>query len=281
MTKAAKLWDHTLGRQMSLRTEAAILRRVRWNQEIYSEWLRTYVTGTTSWLDAGCGRRLLPPDFLSLERELMGKAKLVIGVDVNTDSLRCHKTLFLRSCSSLEALPFPDQSFDLVTCNMVVEHLPDPQSTFREFERVLCPGGVLLVHTPNIWNYAVLLARVLKKLVPAKLLVRLIGWSEERQDTDIFPTYYRGNSRTSITSILESHGFSSERFEMLVGPQPVCRVFAPLALCELLLMRATMWQPLRPFATTMLCSFRKSATAESARKPALPLHAEHSASLVS
>lgn len=277
MTNKANLWDNTLGRQMSLRLEGVILRRVRWNQEIYSEWLRTYVTKNTCWLDAGCGHRLLPPDFFSLERELMRKARLVIGVDVSTDSLRRHKTLDLRSRSSLEALPFPDQSFNLVTCNMVVEHLPDPQLTFREFERVLCPGGVLLVHTPNTWNYAVMLARVLKKVVPAKALVQLIRWSEERQDADIFPTYYRINTRASITSILESLGFSCERLEMLVGPQPVCRVFAPIALCELLLMRAATWRPLRSFATTMLCTFRKSAAIESTMIPASSRNAEYSA----
>jgi ubiquinone/menaquinone biosynthesis C-methylase UbiE len=274
MTNRANPWNSTLGRRMSLRMEGVILRRLRWNQEIYSEWLRTYVTKTTCWLDAGCGHRLLPPDFFSLERELTQKARLVVGVDVDTDSLRRHKTLNLRSRSSLEALPFPDDSFDLVTCNMVVEHLPDPESTFREFERVLCPDGLLLVHTPNTWNYAVMLARVLKKVMPAGVLVQLIRWSEERQDTDIFPTYYRANSRSSITSILESLGFSCEQFEMLVGPQPVCRVFAPIALCELMLMRAAAWQPLQRFATTMLCSFRKSAAVEGMTTPGLFAHAE-------
>jgi ubiquinone/menaquinone biosynthesis C-methylase UbiE len=263
MTRAAKLWDSILGRRMSLRMENIILRRHRWNQEIYGEWLLRHVTKTTRWLDAGCGHRLLPPDFRDVECELLRKAGLVIGVDVSADSLRLHKTMILRTCASLERLPFADESFDLITCNMVVEHLPDPPSTFREFERVLSPGGALVVHTPNIWNYAVVVARVLKTVVPASVLQQLIRWSEERQNADIFPTFYRANSRASITSTLESFRLSCEQFEMLVGPQPICRFFAPIVLCELLLMRAIMWRLLSSFATTMLCSFRKGQSLES------------------
>lgn len=260
MTSAVKVWDSLLGRRVSLCLENVILRGIRWNQEIYASWLQSYVGESTRWLDAGCGRRILPPDFEALERRLVRRARLATGVDQSASSLSRHTALLLRSCASLEQLPFPDASFDLVTCNMVVEHLPHPNATFREFERVLCVGGVLLLHTPNTWNYAVALARILKALVPAGTLLQLIRWAEDRQEADIFPTHYRANSRKSLTAALQCSGFICERFEQLVGPQPVCRIFAPLAFCELLVMRATMWKPLRPFATTMLCSFRKVNT---------------------
>jgi 2-polyprenyl-3-methyl-5-hydroxy-6-metoxy-1,4-benzoquinol methylase len=257
-SRGVKLWDNVLGRQMSLRMERVILHGVRWNQEVYSSWLRGYVNEATCWLDAGCGHRLLPPDFGTLESELTRKARLVVGADLSIDSLQKHKSIFRRACASLEGLPFPDRSFDLVTCNMVVEHLPDPFSTFRELGRVLRTDGVLLVHTPNIWNYAVCVAKLLKRFVPKRILAAMIRWSEQRQDADIFPTFYRANSRASITAQLGSLGFSCSRHEMLVGPQPICPFFAPLAFWELLLMRATLHR-LRPFATTMLLSFRKSA----------------------
>lgn len=276
MTTLASLWHNTLGRQASLRLERAILRRARWNQEIYATRLQTYVDETTRWLDAGCGRRLLPPDFYDLECALMRKACAAVGADVNIDSLRRHKTLSLPTCAALENLPFPAESFDLVTCNMVVEHLPNPRATLAEFDRVLGPGGVLLLHTPNTWNYAVAFARTLKKTMPARASRRLISWSEERHEADIFPTYYRANSRAVMTHMLESLGLSCERFEMLVGPQPVARFFAPIALCELLLMRATMWRPLHQFATTMLCSFRKAPRMKSTSAPRVLPAPEHS-----
>lgn len=43
-----------------------------------------------------------------------------------------------------EALPFEDESFDLVFGHAVLHHLPDLQQAFREFARVLRPGGTLV-----------------------------------------------------------------------------------------------------------------------------------------
>jgi SAM-dependent methyltransferase len=43
-----------------------------------------------------------------------------------------------------EALPFEDESFDLVLGHAVLHHLPDLAQAFREFQRVLKPGGVLM-----------------------------------------------------------------------------------------------------------------------------------------
>ena len=42
-------------------------------------------------------------------------------------------------------LPFKDNEFDVILCNHVLEHIPDYQSALREIERVLKPGGKLLV----------------------------------------------------------------------------------------------------------------------------------------
>ncbi|MHB8873451.1 MAG: class I SAM-dependent methyltransferase [Myxococcaceae bacterium] len=50
------------------------------------------------------------------------------------------------------ALPFPDASFDLVTCQTVLIHVPDPKAVLREMQRVLVPGGLLAVAEPN--NFA-------------------------------------------------------------------------------------------------------------------------------
>ncbi|MCA9285936.1 MAG: class I SAM-dependent methyltransferase, partial [Phycisphaerales bacterium] len=51
-----------------------------------------------------------------------------------------------------ERLPFPDATFRAVALLDVIEHLDNPVRTLREIERVLTPGGALLVTTPE-WQY--------------------------------------------------------------------------------------------------------------------------------
>jgi len=51
--------------------------------------------------------------------------------------------------ASAEKLPFPDETFDLVISLHMVEHLGRPEDFVREAFRVLQPGGVLALATPN------------------------------------------------------------------------------------------------------------------------------------
>jgi SAM-dependent methyltransferase len=49
----------------------------------------------------------------------------------------------------LLTLPWPDHSFDLVTCQTVLIHIGDVRAAIAEMVRVLRPGGVLLCAEPN------------------------------------------------------------------------------------------------------------------------------------
>jgi 2-polyprenyl-3-methyl-5-hydroxy-6-metoxy-1,4-benzoquinol methylase len=46
-------------------------------------------------------------------------------------------------------LPVPDAAFEGIVSTEVIEHLENPRAVFREFHRVLRPGGWLLLTTPN------------------------------------------------------------------------------------------------------------------------------------
>jgi SAM-dependent methyltransferase len=56
------------------------------------------------------------------------------------------RTRFLRGEAG--ALPFPDGAFDLVTCQTLLLHVPDPAAVLRELRRVAAPGGLVAVAEP-------------------------------------------------------------------------------------------------------------------------------------
>lgn len=60
--------------------------------------------------------------------------------------------------AQVDALPFDDASFDVITCIEVLRYLPDPKPCIREMARVLRPGGICLATaTPraNLNGYAI------------------------------------------------------------------------------------------------------------------------------
>jgi ubiquinone/menaquinone biosynthesis C-methylase UbiE len=94
-------------------------------------------------LDIGCGGGLLMRHLLSLGLE-------VVGTDISkvaVESLR--RRGFEAYTGAAEQLPFPDQSFDFITSCDVIEHLFDQDSHLCEVRRVLRPGGVYYIQTPN------------------------------------------------------------------------------------------------------------------------------------
>lgn len=98
-------------------------------------------------LDAGCGS-----GYGSAELAKTGAS--VTGADVSGDAVAYAREHFgaqgIRFVEApCESLPFEPESFDLVTAFEVIEHLERWQELLTEANRVLKPGGVLLVSTPN------------------------------------------------------------------------------------------------------------------------------------
>jgi ubiquinone/menaquinone biosynthesis C-methylase UbiE len=57
--------------------------------------------------------------------------------------------------ASIYALPFPDASFDIVFAHALFEHLNDPAAALREMHRVLVPGGLAAVRSPDWGGFLV------------------------------------------------------------------------------------------------------------------------------
>ena len=96
-------------------------------------------------LDVGCGPGTITADLA--ERVAPGS---VVGVDRSaevidqaTDAHRASDLEF--RIADVMALPFGDDSFDVVHAHQVLQHVPDPVGALVEMRRVCRPGGVVAV----------------------------------------------------------------------------------------------------------------------------------------
>jgi SAM-dependent methyltransferase len=96
------------------------------------------------YLDVACGRG----ESLWAARESGWEYE---GVDASSTYLEwAAEHLGVRGrLGTLDEIKFPDNHFDAITMNAIIEHLYDPYSTMREVFRILKPGGLLWFDAPN------------------------------------------------------------------------------------------------------------------------------------
>ena len=97
-------------------------------------------------LDVGCSDG-------TLGASLSGIGVEVVGIEHDSAlAARARKRLSeVFQGDATEALrSLSDESFDLVLCADILEHLPDPWATMREVRRVLTSGGACVVSLPNV-----------------------------------------------------------------------------------------------------------------------------------
>ena len=177
----------------------------RWaaRAEAYAQLISEHLSPGTVWLDAGCGFRLLEDDTDRLEDWLATHCGRIVGMDI---SVMSHRNIDTLVRGSLYKLPFANSSFDLVTCNMVVEHLDRPAVAFAEVTRCLRPGGALVISTPNLLNYGILSNAVASRLLPDRWRLRLVCNSDDREPNDIFRVRYKANTLPRLARLLSASG---------------------------------------------------------------------------
>ena len=123
-----------------------------------------FIRSTDRVLDLGCGSGIFLPSL----SELCGT---LVAVDVSWPFVRASDTVTaqfdLRNTTVVqgqaECLPFGDASFDVVVVIDTLHHLYRLDECVRDLQRVLRPGGRLLMFEPNIMNPALLLMCVLDR----------------------------------------------------------------------------------------------------------------------
>lgn len=232
--------DRYLGRGSYVWIEKLLRSPRQYTQITYGELIAKALNPGDRWLDAGSGHQILETQSSTPEETVLRKAGFAVGCDLDSSALRKHRSLSNCICCRLENLPFQCSSFDLITLNNVAEHLAEPTKILAEFARVLGPTGKLIIHTPNIESYEVVFTRLLEPLLPRRLVLRIIRFLDYREADDVFPTYYRANTRERLLGLCRSAGLAEE--SMLYLPaRPLFFFIAPLCFIELLVDRFLLW----------------------------------------
>lgn len=243
-----------LARSITGAAQRRVVPALQYSQTHFENVLAERVRGTGAWLDLGCGHRLLPEWRADAERALLAAVPLIVGIDYELDALRKHRSIRYLARADARSLPFADGTFDLVTANMVVEHLDDPATQFSEIARVLRPGGCFLFHTPNSRSYVAGISRLLPDVVKRWLAKALEG----RDAADVFPTYYRVNRQEDIGLVARRTGLSVAELRM-VSTNPVLSNFPPVGIAELVVLRFLERPSLARFRSNIICALEKPA----------------------
>jgi SAM-dependent methyltransferase len=233
--------------------EKLIVPGLKYSQAIYEEELDRQVTPDTVWVDLGCGHQLLSPWRKEQEIQLINRCRHIVGVDGDMPSLQAHQTIKDKVCSDISnKLPFDDETFDLATSNMVLEHLSDPLAHFLEVKRVLKKNGVYLFHTPNVIS----LFGLTEKILPEKMKTKFVNLFENRKEHDVFPAYYQVNTTQSITQVTHDAGMIVDRIRLIASSAKFALV-PPIAFFELLLTRLLMTDVFSKYRPNIIAIVRK------------------------
>jgi ubiquinone/menaquinone biosynthesis C-methylase UbiE len=233
---------------------------IEYSQYVYASELDRLVKGGVRWLDAGCGHQILEVRLRQEEEQLLKRTALAVGCDASAASLRSHRSLHNLVACTLDHLPFRDAGFDLVTLNMVAEHLDRPRRVLREIARITDKSGLVVIHTPNAAGYQTWLARLGWRVLPSQVALKVIRFLEHRDAEDVFPTFYRANRQRELRELLKGAGMEEENVR-LVRERPFFFFFAPLAALEMVLERLLRWAGQEELcATTILGVYRARVT---------------------
>ncbi len=150
-------------------------------------------------LDAGCGAG---PALPFLEK---AGFQVVASDFIFFPLLEAHKRapqVPLLNCDLGQGLPFVGGAFDAILVSEVIEHVAKADLFLHEAWRVLAPGGVLLLTTPNLWDV---------RRIGAALTGR--QWSGHRD-----PTHINLMQPRRLSRLLSEAGFGQVRWRTGVKP---------------------------------------------------------------
>ena len=153
-------------------------------------------TGTV--VDAGCGKKV----WYTVQ---LDRCKYV-GIDRSISDLLKNNQIDARICADVSYLPLRNESANLIVCQDLIEHLPDPARFIGEVCRVLVPGGTFMINTPSLYGGV----SPLGKLLP-RFLSEFIWKVWKKQKMPDYPFVYKANTKRSLRHLASDNGLVIEK----------------------------------------------------------------------
>jgi len=227
----------------------------------YKNLLGRIVKPGTRILHGGCGW-----DKHEVSRPFKGHCK-VVGIDLDS---RVQSMFHSPFClASLSAIPFQNNSFDLICLEYVLEHVDNPGSAFREMARVLQPGGRVLILTPNLYSYKTLAAY----LTPHKFHNRMghlrYGPGHE---VDMYPTLYRCNTPRRIKRLAEENDLQVRMIHFVTnGPTWFEKLPVLFEMFHLFHLAIERWEFVRQLRCALIVEIQKGETSPCTSAGEIPM----------
>jgi ubiquinone/menaquinone biosynthesis C-methylase UbiE len=189
-------------------------------------------------LDLGCGPGVMTRDLAKLGFRGVGldaSAAMIANCTEHAEAQGISDS-WLYQLGDVEALPFPDDSFDGAVCMGVIDYLATDEKLLSEVARVLKPGGHFILCFTNKYGYTVSLSTPLfwlKKMPGVKsfaswLRSLFVGGKQGAMEFNFLPRKHRpAVARESM----QRHGFRRQgdryvHFTLL--PAPLCTMTSRL-----------------------------------------------------
>lgn len=150
----------------------------------------------TKFIDLGC-----KDGYLLDKAEEFGYEAHGVDIENNIIDILNKHGYNVKKADLNKALPYENNSFDIISCQQVIEHLTDPENLIKEGYRILKKDGILILSTPNLASFGSRL-RLLFNKYPLQL-----GPCNKWH----FGNHYRLFTLPTLKCVLERNGFRVDK----------------------------------------------------------------------
>lgn len=180
------------------RVRARLFANTPRDRDAYHAVIEECLGGCRDVLDLGCGKGVLNPFPWQEHPDVR-----VVGIDPDPEAVSNPSLAEFHLLEDGKPWAVGDESFDLVVCRYVLEHVADPDAFLAELHRVLRRGGRFVFLTPSKYYPVMLISHRL----PLSTHRRVLAHTKKSAANDVFATHYAMNSKRELRSQADRYGF--------------------------------------------------------------------------